>query len=174
MINDPEVFCLLKMKTKRIQIYIYKNGNYYVLDAGQIPSGTYRYHASTMYKGQSLVFDGNFLLKPSNWKPMTLQQGNDVLKALSDKSNGKMYVINQLNQLAEDLIKNPSLKPSIFYYTLKSHHSLQVVVFYHPFAFEWRMVYAKVFWQLLINHYFARRNNASRVSDKVVQVAHYF
>jgi hypothetical protein len=115
MINDPEVFLSIKDENKKEYKYTFtKNGNYYVLDAGQIPSGNYRFHASTLYKGQSLVFDGKFSVEAIQLEAYDLTARHDVLKALSDKFNGKMYTINRLDQLAEDLLKNPSLKPSIF------------------------------------------------------------
>ena len=90
MINDPEVFLSIKDENKKIQIYIYKTAiTMYWKD---------RFHQELMLptapctKGQSLVFDGNFLLKPSNWKPMTLQQGTMCSKLYQINSMAKCMV----------------------------------------------------------------------------------
>ena len=124
MFNDPEVFLSVKDEVKKEYKFTFsKTGNYYILDIGQMPEGTYQYRATTSYKGQPLVFDGKFSVEALQLEAYDLTARHDVLAALSKKFNGAVYQPSQLDGLAKLLLDNPDLKPTVFLTT----HSQSII-----------------------------------------------
>ena len=138
MINDPEVFLSIKDENKkRIQIYIYKKTAitmYWMRtdSIGNLPLPC----QSTMYKRTvTRVWWEIFCEAPigSLWPYSKARCAQSFIDKIQWQN---VVVINQLNQLAEDLIKNPSLKPSIFYYT----HSKAII------HYKWLFLSSFCFW----------------------------
>lgn len=126
MFNEPEVFMTVRDENKKEYKYTFsKTGNYYLLDIGQMPSGNYTFQANTSTKGQPQVFNGKFSVEALQLEAYDLTARHDVLAALSKKFNGATYSIQQMDQLAENILKNPELKPTIF----QTSHSKSIIHF---------------------------------------------
>ncbi|MBK7789891.1 MAG: hypothetical protein IPJ54_15210 [Saprospiraceae bacterium] len=126
MFNEPEVFMSLRDENRKEYKYNFsKTGNYYLLDIGQLPSGNFTFQANTTTKGQPQVFNGKFSVEALQLEAYDLTARHDVLAALSKKFNGSLYPKEQIEKLADDILRNPDLKPTIF----QTSHSKTLIHF---------------------------------------------
>ena len=126
MFNEPEVFMAVRDENKKEYKYNFsKTGNYYLLDIGQLPAGNYTFQANTTTKGQPQIFNGKFSVEALQLEAYDLTARHDVLAALSKKFNGSLYPKEQIERLADDILRNPDLKPTLF----QTSHSKTIIHF---------------------------------------------
>ncbi|MBK8700181.1 MAG: hypothetical protein IPN29_11880 [Saprospiraceae bacterium] len=115
MINEPDVFLVIKNEKRAEFKYNFsKTNNYYTLDAGQFPEGNYSYTATTVYKGIPQTYNGRFTVQSIQLEAYELTARHDVLFTLSQKFNGRMFLVENMEALADSILQNKSLKPVIF------------------------------------------------------------
>jgi hypothetical protein len=115
MINEPDVNLTIKDQNKKEYKYSFsKTNNYYTLDAGLFPEGSYNYTATTNYKGNPLVATGKFSIQSIQLEQYNLTARHDVLRSLSQKFYGKTYYPDEIKNIAKDILDNKSIKPMIF------------------------------------------------------------
>lgn len=69
----------------------------------QLPQGIYQYTASTVVEGEKLQSSGEFTVTELQLESLNLTADFDLLRNLSEKSGGRFYRFNELEQLQEDL-----------------------------------------------------------------------
>jgi hypothetical protein len=115
MINESDVLLTIKDEKKKEYKYNFsKTNNYYTLDAGLFPEGSYSYVASTTYKGSPMTVNGKFSIQAIQLEQYDLTARHDVLKGLSDKFNGQMFSIANMSEISKAILDNKSIKPVIF------------------------------------------------------------
>jgi hypothetical protein len=111
LINDPEVEMSIKnADNKEYQYQFSKSGKSYILNAGRLPTGLYRYVASTEFDNKKFNKSGEFKVVPLNVENSDLSANHIILNQLSTQTGGKMFYMNDLNQLANQLNNNESIK----------------------------------------------------------------
>jgi hypothetical protein len=115
MINDPEVFLSIKDENrKEYKFNFSKNNNFYSLDAGLLPVGSYTYTASTNYKGNALSASGKFSVQSIQLEQYNLTANHSMLRELATKYNGRAISPAQIKELTEQLLADESIKPVIY------------------------------------------------------------
>jgi hypothetical protein len=115
MINDPEVVLSIKDENKKEYKFNFsKNNNFYSLDAGLLPVGSYTYTATSNYKGNSLSASGKFSVQSIQLEQYNLTANHSMLRELASKYNGRAISPAQIKELTEQLLADESIKPVIY------------------------------------------------------------
>jgi hypothetical protein len=83
------------------------NGQYYRVDAGNLPPGNYAYSAQTNYGGKTYSSSGEFTIVPLQYENTRVQADHRVLNQLAMQSSGTSVPFTDIESLAE-LIRNNS------------------------------------------------------------------
>jgi hypothetical protein len=81
-----------------------RKSDYYTLDAGFLPEGSYQYTASNKTAGETFSTKGQFVVKSLQVELSNLQARHDLLYQLSRKTGGKVYGPGEIEQLQNDLL----------------------------------------------------------------------
>lgn len=115
MINEPDVFVTLTNSDKKDYKYTYsRSSNYYTLSVGMLPAGKYSYVAKTNYGGEALEQKGSFSVQNIQLELYDLTARHDLLRALTKKYGGEVFVSGQSNELANGILTNSKIKPIIY------------------------------------------------------------
>ena len=115
MINDADVSLTIKDQNRKEYKYNFsKTNNYYTLDAGLFPEGSYSYTATTTYKGNPQTASGKFSVQSIQLEQYDLTARHDVLRALSQKFSGNTYKPNEISNIADAILNNKDIKPMVF------------------------------------------------------------
>jgi hypothetical protein len=79
------------------------SGNHYSLDLGTLPSGTYKWTASTTHEKKKYSKSGVFVVEDIGLEQATNTANHGVLKQLSKNSGGKFSSINGYEKLLDQL-----------------------------------------------------------------------
>lgn len=113
-IVTPEV--RIKVQDSKGKSYSFiptRTSSNYVLDAGVFPPGEYNYTGTTSYEGQNLSASGKFTVAPLQRELFDLVADFGLMHQLADQSAGKMFMVNELNSVADELLQSESIKPVI-------------------------------------------------------------
>jgi hypothetical protein len=115
MINTSDVSMNLKNNDgKEFKYTFSKVSNYYTLNAGILPQGSYSYSALTSYGGKTYNAEGKFSIQGLQVELYDLVARHDLLRGLSEKFSGKFYSSEQIESISEDILQNKSLKPTLY------------------------------------------------------------
>ncbi|MFT6324322.1 MAG: hypothetical protein ACJA2N_000084 [Salibacteraceae bacterium] len=87
-------------------------GASYRLDLGKLPAGVYDFESSVFSVGEKLTKKGSFIITPLTVEWQKVSADFNVLKKLSEKTKGKFFLVNELEQLEQefqDTLKFPSI-----------------------------------------------------------------
>lgn len=115
-INNPEVFLTVLNQEGQAFEFIFapKDPDYYQLNAGILPAGDYTYSAQSNFGGESLTAAGQFSIQSTAVENYTSKANIDLLKMVSTQSGGTNYNVNQLEEMAENLLRNEEYYPVIY------------------------------------------------------------
>ena len=112
MINTAEVAInISNSKGRKFPFVFSKTAKAYTLNAGIFPKGDYTFIASVKQGDKTLTSSGAFTVLPVNIESENLVAKHNELYSLSDNHNGKMFMPNETEKLAEELLKNNDIKP---------------------------------------------------------------
>jgi len=81
-------------------------GNYYKVEAGNLPVGNYSYVAKTTISGRAETISGRFSVRPLVLEALNLSANHKVLRQISENSGGIFFYLNQAEELAQKLNEN--------------------------------------------------------------------
>lgn len=120
LVNEVDANCILKNETGKEYKYTFdKTTNAYTLNAGILPVGNYTINAKAEYKGKINTAVSNFTVRQVMLETLQLQANHHLLQQLSNQSGGKLYYPQNMQQLADDIEKNNSIK-TILYQTFST------------------------------------------------------
>lgn len=115
LINTPEVnMTVTNSKGKNYTFTFNKTGNAYTLDAGLLPAGTYSYEAKTVVGTQTQKAKGQFIVKPLQVEFAQTTANHQLLNELATQQGGEMYYLSNMQNMADAIKKNESIKPIIY------------------------------------------------------------
>lgn len=115
LINDSDVnIKIFDSSNKTYDFAFTKQDNYYVLNAGRLPAGIYRYKATTRLQGKDLELSGRFSIQDIQLELYDLTARHFVLNELSSKSGGAMIMPSEIPSLSSTLLNSDSAKPVIY------------------------------------------------------------
>ncbi|MES2838146.1 MAG: hypothetical protein V4667_11520 [Bacteroidota bacterium] len=104
LINDAEVsLTLIDENDKKYSFNFSPANNRYKLNAGVFAAGTYKYEAKANYKGKSYTARGEIIVNKIVAELLNTTADHQLLNLLATKTGGKMYFINQLQKLSDEL-----------------------------------------------------------------------
>lgn len=111
-ITDPDVTLILtNADNKKFNYTFSKTSNAYKLNIGILPPGEYKYEASVKSNNELFVKQGVFAIKEVISEKINTVANHQVLYQLANRSNGKLFYPNELEQLGEELLKSERIKP---------------------------------------------------------------
>lgn len=115
LITEPDVTMVMKNETGKSFNYTFsKNGNSYRLNAGYMEPGEYSYEAKTKVGDQIQTKKGMVIVKPVVSEKINTVADHSVLNKLSAGTNGKMFYLNNMDELTNVVLKNEVIKPITF------------------------------------------------------------
>ena len=121
LINEPDVAVIIKNEKGDEYKYTFsKTQNYYTLNAGLFPEGSYSFSAATTYSGRQLSASGKFQVESVQLEQYDLTARHSLLKGLSEKYNGLMVYPYQTDSIAGILLQEKPLK-SVMYQSTVTH-----------------------------------------------------
>jgi hypothetical protein len=88
-----------------------KTDNAYNLDLGKLSPGEYKYTGSIQDGGQRYNESGRFTVRALVAELQHIRADHQLLRNLASESGGKLYAMNQLDQLKTDLAASNLIKP---------------------------------------------------------------
>ncbi len=115
LINDPDVKLIIKDEAGKEYTYTFsKTLNYYTLNAGLFPQGSYSYTAVTQHNGKTLTASGQFNCESLQLEMFDLTARHGLLKNISDQHNGIMVYPKDIASLENILTANNHIKPVMY------------------------------------------------------------
>lgn len=114
-VNTPEVTMVMTNASGKSFNYTFnKTAGAYQLDAGILPPGNYSYVASARLGTALQQVKGQFIVKPLQLEFAQTTANHQLLNELSSESNGQLFYLNNMEQLADAIRKNENIKPVIY------------------------------------------------------------
>lgn len=119
LVNDADVSIVITDENgNKHEQQLSKQNNQYVLDMGQLPIGDYTWVCSTHYGKNSYSKSGAFSVDEVLLEATQTTADHNLLQSLSQATNGKFYLPDQMVRIAQDIQSDDNIKP-IANYTKK-------------------------------------------------------
>ncbi|MBK7693861.1 MAG: VWA domain-containing protein [Saprospiraceae bacterium] len=114
-INKPDVFLKLTSSDNKTYDFTFgKKENFYELNAGSLPEGEYKFIGNCQWNNLKLNSEGRLNIQSNQLEFTNLVARPDLLRGLAEKSGGSVYQKNQMDDLANLLMRDEKSKPIIF------------------------------------------------------------
>ncbi len=114
-INESEVNVVITdSKNKDYNFVFSKRNDYYYLDAGNFPSGLYKFKANVDQNGKKLEFEGKFSVENIQLEAYDLTARHGLLKTMSEKFGGQLIDIKNIDSIQQLIEENNQIKPVIY------------------------------------------------------------
>jgi cellobiose-specific phosphotransferase system component IIB len=111
LVNQPEVSLLVTSESnKEYRFQFSKSGKSYLLNAGRLPVGSYKYQASTVFDKTKFQKSGEFHVVQLNVEQLDLRARHEILKQMALQSGGSFYNINDFERIPGDLKTDENVK----------------------------------------------------------------
>jgi len=115
LINNPDVqIAVINSEGNEFNYTFNKTDNAYSLNAGILPVGNYRFHASVNNNSETLTYDGQFSVQPIQLEIYETTADHNLLRLLSERYGGSLNYPNQINGIAQQIADRGSVKPVIY------------------------------------------------------------
>jgi hypothetical protein len=115
LVNTPEVNIALKNRDGKSFSYLFsRSGNAYMLDAGILPAGEYRFEARTKLGNKDHQAVGQFVVRQQQAELQQTTANHQLLFALADQNGGQMIYPGQLNRLPNLIEANENVKTVVY------------------------------------------------------------
>ncbi|GAB4280062.1 MAG: hypothetical protein Kow0068_04220 [Marinilabiliales bacterium] len=113
--NEQDVsFDLFLENNKKIHYTFDKVGNAYKLSIGHLAPGEYSYIANVIINKKNYSLNGKFTVIKVNTETINNVADHQLLKQISQKTNGKFYYPSELKELSKDISNNENIVPVSF------------------------------------------------------------
>ena len=104
LITKPKInFNLIDQAGKKSVLDFGVTGNLYLLPLGKLKAGTYKWTAFTNHAGKKYAKSGNFVVENIEIEKLDTRANHDLLKQISENSNGKFYRLDDTNKLIKTI-----------------------------------------------------------------------
>ncbi|NNF34193.1 MAG: hypothetical protein HKN68_08795 [Saprospiraceae bacterium] len=112
--NEPEVFLsLYDQNGEEFKYTMSRTNDYYTMNVGLLPPGSYRFSGRTNHNGQEHNDNGRFSIQEIQLESFDLQARHDVLTALAGGSD-QLYYPENADALASAILEKETIKPVIY------------------------------------------------------------
>lgn len=119
-----------------------KQNDAYYLNVGELPVGNYRWTASTKMGASNFTKSGNFTVREVELETQNLVADHQLLQNIAQKTNGKFFTINELQDVATVIKENENIKSIVTYnknWQLLLNSWIYFVILVLLLAAEWFM-----------------------------------
>ncbi|MGE0567582.1 MAG: hypothetical protein AB7O73_06500, partial [Bacteroidia bacterium] len=110
-VQNSDVFLILKNENGEKFNYTFSNSGGYKLNAGYLAPGKYEFEANTSIDGKKHIKQGVLFVKEIEKEVSYLSANHHLLFNLSQKTNGKFYYLNKMDNMLDDINNNETIKP---------------------------------------------------------------
>jgi hypothetical protein len=115
LINTPEVNIVITDEEANEYPFVFgKVNSAYSLKTNALPVGNYTYKAITILGGKNYNAEGSFSVIAVQIEALQTTANHQLLQQLSEKTNGKMFFPNELNELELWILNQPDIKPVLY------------------------------------------------------------
>lgn len=105
-ITDPDIdLVVIDNDGKEATFTFNRNGKGYLLNLGRLPSGKYKWQASTEWNAKKYEKSGEFIIEDVSLEKLATKADHDLLKTVSLASGGKFFELKDYPQLISDIKK---------------------------------------------------------------------
>lgn len=110
-VNTPDVNARITNEEGRSYNYLFsRTPSAYELNAGPLPPGNYSYYATVTLGDKSYTAQGRFYVSPLIAEYQQSTANHQLLYSMSEQTNGKMYMPQQLSAVLKDIETNENIK----------------------------------------------------------------
>ena len=143
LVNTPDVrFKLTDASGKEFNSLFSKQNNSYSLNLGKLPVGDYQWVATTSTGTGTYTKSGHFTVQEVLLESMSLVANHDLLRTISQQSQGRFFTIDQLEQVEKAIKDNDTIKPVVTYnkkYSPLLNSWIYLVIIVLLLGIEWFM-----------------------------------
>lgn len=115
LVTIPDVAMQVRNEARESFDFLFTpSGDTYQLNIGRFPAGNYTFRASTELNGVVHTYDGTFVIQPVQLEDLTRTADHGLLRELAARNNGKVFLPDQLDALADAILANPDIKPVLY------------------------------------------------------------
>lgn len=141
LINDPDIKMVIKGRgDTTYEAQFSKQNNGYYLNMGDLPVGDYTWTATTQVGNKKMEKSGRFSVQEVVIETANLVADHDLLKSISNATNGKFYDKKDIQKIAQDIKSNDNIKPIATYqkkYAMMLNSIWYLVAIILLFGIEW-------------------------------------
>ena len=117
LVTDNEIDLVLTNEDgKQFSYAFVTSEDIYELELGGMPVGSYKYTASTRRNNKNYSKSGELIVQPIKMELLNTVANFNLLRAISNKTSGKFYNLDDLDMLLKNLREEKSLVPQIYTY----------------------------------------------------------
>ncbi|NQU86089.1 MAG: hypothetical protein HQ541_10040 [Mariniphaga sp.] len=147
LINEPEITIDLSDANENKFNFVFdKDGDYYRLDAGKLPTGNYYFNASVIIGDEEFTESGNFTILPLQIENVVTRANFNTLFQIANRTGGELYHSNELSELISLISNNSNISQSNYFQaTITELLNLKwlFIVLLLIFSMEW---FLRKFW----------------------------
>lgn len=116
-VNTPDAELTLKSadgNTTEKKFFFNRTAGGYALNLGQLPSGNYKYTASTRFNGHTLTSTGSFVVEEQQMEALNLVANHSLLYTMATTTGGQMVDAHNVAQIEELLKQRDDMKTLIY------------------------------------------------------------
>jgi hypothetical protein len=115
LVNEPEITInLVEENGEQYSFVFNRTSTSYVLNAGILPAGFYKYKAKVTYGTKEFVETGQFQIKQLLLEANNTVANHQVLQNIAQKFGGKLFYPNQLKSLSDAINANEDITSIIY------------------------------------------------------------
>lgn len=112
LVTEPDVtLTLTNSENKKFNYTFSKTSTAYRLNIGILPAGEYRYEAKVKNNTELFVKQGIIVVKEVMAEKLNTVANHQLLYQLASRTGGKLFYLNQLEQLQTEILKSERIKP---------------------------------------------------------------
>ena len=141
LVNDPDIKMVIQSgRDTTYEAQFSKQNNGYSLNMGELPAGNYVWTATTKLGNHRIEKKGNFSVQEVMIETANLVADHDLLKGIADKTGGKFYTKDNMQQVVNDIKANENIKQISSYhkkYALMLNSPWYLAIIVLLFGIEW-------------------------------------
>ncbi len=115
MVNTPDVDLKIKSEDgKEYPFKFNKTDNYYTLNAGFLPVGSYSYIANVKLGNNAYKAEGKFSISALQLEQLRTVADHRIMYQLSSQHHGQMYHTDDMEKITDYLLAKNQLKPILY------------------------------------------------------------
>lgn len=141
LINESDIKMVIKdSEGKPYESQFSKQNNSYHLNMGELPVGNYTWTATTQLGNKKLQKSGRFSVQEILIETANLVADHDLLKSMSNATNGKFFTKDQINKVVGEIKANDNIKTIASYkkkYSMLLNSPWYLIAIVLLFGAEW-------------------------------------